>query len=302
LANILSQYQSAIKASGDGIGLVNCDSPHYHSTQINSELGCPTIRYKHVNCTVSSAVAIVNFIPAGPGASIDATVAAELRDCCGELALRDELAVVIVAGSGDTFAVGRAEPPGDVRDAPMLRRIAWLDSLRVADTIAALPMPVIAQLNGDAIAHGLEIALAADIRVASPSARLGTGNPTQDGFPFDGATQRLPRLIGPAHARDLLYTGRNLTARAAREIGLVNQVAPMGRLDEFVGALADEIAAAAPIASRFAKEAVLSGADLTLEQSLRLEADLSIMLQSTDDRAEGLRSFRDKRAPQFTGR
>ena len=125
--------------------------------------------------------------------------------------------------------------------------------------------------------------------------RLGAGEPDRDGFPFDGMTQRLPRLVGPALARDMLLTGRTLSAAEALDFGLVNRVAPRDALEETAAEIAEQIIAAAPIAARYAKEAVAADAgDLPLAQGLRLEADLSIILQSTDDRAEGLRSFRRK--------
>ena len=114
-------------------------------------------------------------------------------------------------------------------------------------------------------------------------------------------TQRLPRLVGPAMARDMLLTGRTLSAAEALDFGLVNRVAPRDALEETAAEIAEQIIAAAPIAARYAKEAVAAAGDLPLAQGLRLEADLSIILQSTDDRAEGLRSFAEKRAPRFTG-
>lgn len=114
-------------------------------------------------------------------------------------------------------------------------------------------------------------------------------------------TQRLPRLVGPAMARDMLLTGRTLSASEALGVGLVNRVVSRDSLDETAARLTEQIIAAAPIAARYAKEAVAAAGDLPLAQGLRLEADLSIILQSTDDRSEGLRSFAEKRAPRFTG-
>ena len=163
-------------------------------------------------------------------------------------------------------------------------------------------MPVVAALNGDALAHGLELALAADLRIAIADAQLGAGHPTADGFPYDGATQRLPRLAGPAVARDLLFTGRTLTADEALSVGIVNRVVPAEHLDNTVAELMSTIAAAAPIAARYAKEAVTAAGNLPLTQGLRLEADLNIILQTTADRAEGLRSFAEKRPPLYHGR
>ena len=293
------------------VGLVNSDRPHYHSilrplNTTTTDPGWPVIRYQHITCTISPPFATIEIASRGVAASINPAVAADLRDCCGELALQDSVAVVTITGTGtgagNVFAVGRESPPDEVRRAPMPERIAWLDSLRVSQAIAALPMPVIAKLNGETTGHGLELALAADIRVAAESVNIGAGSLAALGFPFDGATQRLPRIIGPAHARDLLLTGRLLTAQEAADIGLVNRAVPSWELDDIVAKLANEISAAAPIASRFVKEAVGASGDLNLGQGLRLEADLSIILHSTDDRSEGLSSFHEKRSPQFTGR
>ncbi len=249
--------------------------------------------------TVSTAAIT---LPASHGpCTITADVAAELRDCCQNLMLEDELRAVTISSCGDAFAVGRMKPPSDVRTAPVMKQLDWQTAMGVASAVAALPMPVIAVINGDAIAHGLELALAADLRIAAATACLGAGDPLRDGFPFDGATQRLPRLVGPALARDLLFTGRTLSAREALEFGLVNRVAPPEGLDDVVANLVSTIVASAPIAARYAKEAVAAAGDLTLTQGLRLEADLSVILQTTDDRAEGLGAFAEKRSPQFQG-
>ena len=276
--------------------------------------GRPLIRYRYIAAALAPPQAEITIAPGCPAdaITITAAVAAELRDCCAELSLRDDIAVAIITGAASTnadagadanpaFAVGRANPPADIRQAPMPQRIAALDALAVADAVAALPMPVIAKINGNAIAHGLELSLAADLRIAADTARLGCGGLDEYPFPFDGATQRLPRLVGPGRARELLLTGRLLTADEALDIGLVNRVVPAAQLDAAVADLSAAIAAAAPIASRYVKEAIQSGADLTLQQGLRLEADLSILLHSTADRAEGLRAFHEKRPPVFTG-
>ena len=228
--------------------------------------------------------------PAADGCSIDAAVAAGLRDCCAALQLQDDIRVVTLAGAGPVFATGRCQPSPEAPDA-----------FRVADALAALPMPVVAILNGDALAHGLELALAADLRLAADTARLGAGSLVDDGFPYDGATQRLPRLVGPALARDLLFTGRVLSAAEALDIGLVNRIAPTGDLEAVAADLVAQIAAAAPVAARYAKEAVAAAGDLALCQGLRLEADLSVLLHTTGDRAEGLRAFAEKRPPVFHG-
>ena len=260
------------------------------------------MRYRRINFDRTVSTAAIT-LPASDGrCTITEEIAAELRDCCQGLMLEDELRVVTISGSGRSFAVGRMTPTSDFLASPMAAKWgAWQDALGVASAVAALSMPVIAVINGDAIAQGLELALASDLRVAVDTARLGAGDPLRDGFPFDGATQRLPRLVGPALARDMLFTGRTISAREALEFGLLNRVAPPEGLDDVVADLVSTIAASAPIAARYAKEAMAAAGDLTLAQGLRLEADLSVILQSTDDRAEGLRAFAERRPPQFKG-
>ena len=150
--------------------------------------------------------------------------------------------------------------------------------------------------------QGLELALAGDLRIAAEEAQLGISETGKLSFPWDGGTQRLPRLVGPAWALDMALTGRMVSAQEALGLGLVNRVAPGERLEEATEELAAQVLAAAPIAARYAKESVGKGMDMTLGQGLRLEADLSVILQSTADRVEGLASFKERRKPKFRGK
>ena len=259
------------------------------------------MRYQTITCERTRFQVTLALPRAGSGVTISERAAEELVDCCRELSQDDELRVVTITGEGDTFATGREKLTGDLLDAALAERMAWFGKMSVANAVSRLPMPVLAILNGDATAHGLEVALAADLRIAADSARLGAGAPAKDGFPFDGMTQRLPRLVGPALARDMLLTGRALSATEALHCGLVNRAVPRSALEETTAAMVEQIIAAAPIAARYAKEAVMAAGDLSLAQGLRLEADLNIILQSTDDRVEGLQSFAERRAPRFTG-
>ena len=166
--------------------------------------------------------------------------------------------------------------------------------LSVAGALATLPVPVLVAVNGDATGHGLELALAGDLRVSAETAQFALWEPGQPALPWDGGTQRLPRLVGQAWALDMALTGRRLSAGEALRIGLVNRVVPAEELEAATASLAESILASAPVAARYGKEAVRKGLDLTLEQGLRLETDLSVILQSTDDRAEGISSFKER--------
>ena len=226
------------------------------------------------------------------GNRIDAAMAAEVRELCADLSADGSLRVVVLTGSGPVFSTGRDAPAS----------AAQLAEMQAAMAVASLPMPVVAALNGDATDHGLELALAADIRVADSGARFGFSPPSAGSFPYDGGTQRLPRLVGPGWARDMLLTGRLIGSAEALSIGLVNRVTAAGE-DALQPALdlAAEIKAGSPLGARYAKEAVALGSELTMGQALGLEADLNVILQSTADRGEGIASFLQRRAPAFTG-
>ncbi len=167
-----------------------------------------------------------------------------------------------------------------------------------AGLVASIRKATIAFIEGDCLDEAFELALACDIRIAGPQALFGLGHVRRGALPQGGGTQRLTRLVGRAHALRMLLTGDSLDAEEALRIGLAQRV---GTLEEAI-ALAERIASAAPIAVEYAKEAVVQGVDLALAQGLRLEADLSFLLQSTSDRGEGLRSFRERTPSRYEGR
>ena len=214
----------------------------------------------------------------------------ELRGVCEAIAQDDAVRLAVITGAGESFCAGdEEEPPGLSNDASVEQIRAYLDLRRAASFLGGVEKPLIAAINGDALGHGLELALACDIRVAASDAKLGMTQIRQGTIPWDGGTQRLPRIVGRAWATDMLLNGRIVDAEEALRIGLVHQMLPPedmpGRLEQ----MASTMAALAPIATRYAKEVVLKGMDMTLEQGLRLETDLNVILQTTRDRAEGSR-------------
>ena len=165
-----------------------------------------------------------------------------------------------------------------------------------------LSKPVIAAIEGHAVAGGLELALWCDMRVAAESAVLGVFC-RRWGVPLiDGGTVRLPRLIGMGHAMDLILTGRAVTAREALAMGLVNRVVPPEQLLPEALAFARKLAAMPAFAVKMAKHSLNFGVDLALDAALRLEVECCAQCFSTDDQREGMRAFLEKRKPVFTGR
>jgi enoyl-CoA hydratase len=241
------------------------------------------------------------------GSAISERIAFELRDVCDQVDQDDAVWVAVITGKDEAFCLGSRHAHGSAPlttglNAPTADALLQaMRSLRVAGRVAAVQKPIIAALNGDAIDQGLELALACDIRIASSQARLGLTQVKDGLLPWEGGTQRLPRLIGRGRAMEMLLTSRVVSAHEALEMGLVNQVVEPGKALERAMEMASAIASYGPIAARYLKEAVLKGMDLTLEQGLRLEADLNFILQSTADRAEGIRSFLERRKPQYKG-
>ena len=209
----------------------------------------------------------------------------------------DDVWAVVLDSYGDNFCLG-SDPDAL---AALSRDNIVIDALRLAQRVAEIEKPVICAIQGSAYDQGLEVALASDVRIADATARFRMGHILTGGMPWDGGTQRLPRLIGPSRAHDMLLTGRELDASEALEFGIVNEAVDPGAASRRAHEVAGAIANHGPIAMRYLKEAVLCGLDGTLEQGLRLEADLSFLLQSTDDRREGIESFLQRRDPTYRG-
>ena len=226
----------------------------------------------------------------------------ELTACFGELARAEDARVIIVTGTGErAFSAG-----ADIREfvAPQVP-VRFRDSRRRVDFRAAMdrcPQPIIAAIRGFALGGGLELALACDIRIAGEDSQLGLTEVNLAIIPGGGGTQRLPRLVGRGKALEMILTGARVDAREAFRIGLVERVVPATEVLSSAQALARTLAEKAPVALRYAKEAVVKGLGVPLEDGLRLENDLATLLRTTDDRVEGAKAFLEKRAPKWTGK
>lgn len=249
----------------------------------------PTLRL-----TAADRIATITLSRPDARNAVNERMAQELRDACERIRQDDDIRVAILTGEGAAFCIG-AEIDGDALAPDDLAR------LKAADAIAAIEKPTIALINGDALDQGLELALACDIRIAASHAKFGLTQVGSGIIPWDGGTQRLTRLIGQSRAMQLILTSRQIDAAEALNIGLLNHAAEPAEAADYAANLAAAIAAHAPIAARYLKETLLKGADMTLSQGLALEADLSVILQSTADRAEGIASFLHRRPPHYRG-
>jgi enoyl-CoA hydratase len=213
-----------------------------------------------------------------------------------------DVRAVVVTGAGDrAFSAGSHVKEFESQRGPNGRERHALES-GIADRLARLPMPTIAAIEGNALGGGLELALCCDIRVASETSRLGLPEVRLAVTPGAGGTQRLPRVVGAARAKELILTGRVLTADEAERIGLVSRLVPAGKAREAADEIASEIAARGPVAVREAKRLVDLATDADLATGLAAELDASDRVFATDDMLEGAEAFFGKREPQYRGR
>jgi enoyl-CoA hydratase/carnithine racemase len=236
-----------------------------------------------------------------PMNALNEQVQEELRAAADEAASNDEVRAVVVYGGEKVFAAGAdIKQMRDMSYTDMAARAGALSSS--LDSLSRIPKPVVAAITGYALGGGCELALACDWRVAADDAKLGQPEITLGIIPGAGGTQRLPRLIGPARAKDLIMSGRFVDAAEALSIGLVDKVVPAADVYEAALAMVRPFTNGPAQALRAAKLAVDGGLDLTLASGLAWESQLFTGLFATEDRREGMVAFVEKRKPTFTGK
>jgi len=232
----------------------------------------------------------------------------EILDVCDQARRDPEVRVVILTGAGEkAFCTGldlkeRAKEVDETTlfDKRRARNLPGIHSHHQA--VAAIDKPTIAAVRGWTVAGGLEMALACDIRVAAEDAKLGMMEVRRGRLGGAGGTQRLPRLIGTAKALEICLTGEPVNAAEAYRIGLVNRVVPADQLMAAAEEIAGKICLGAPLSLIAIKEAITKGVELPLEEGLKLESELAMLLSNTEDQKEGSRAFAEKRPPQWKGR
>lgn len=215
------------------------------------------------------------------------------------LSIDDETRCIVITGSEKAFVAG-----ADIKEMAdqTTTQITLSQSRERWRVISSCPKPVIAAVNGFALGGGCELAMHADIIIAGNSAKFGQPEVKVGIMAGGGATQRLPRAIGKFKAMKMLLTGDHISAQEAYEMGLVSELAEDENVVARALEMAQQIAALPPLAIRQTKEAVLAGADCSLDAGLTLERKAFDILFDTDDQKEGMRAFAEKRKPLFTGK
>jgi enoyl-CoA hydratase/carnithine racemase len=244
---------------------------------------------EYVRLEVDGAIGTIR-LERPPMNALNAQVQEELRAVAAEITERRDIRAAVIYGGPKVFAAG-----ADIKE---MRDMAYTDMVDRAgalqssfDAVAKIPKPVIAAITGYALGGGCELALTADFRVCGDNAKLGQPEILLGIIPGAGGTQRLPRLIGPARAKDLCFTGRFVDAQEALAIGLVDRVVPADDVYPTAVEMASRYASGPAYAIRAAKEAIDGGLDVTLDAGLSIERKLFAALFATEDRGIGMTSF-----------
>ena len=232
-------------------------------------------------------------------------LATVLNAALGRAAEDDSVHVVVLTGAGRAFcaggdlgAIGKGREAGDVSQLEPILRAGMAAVLRMR----TMPQPVIAAVNGPAAGAGMNIALAADIRISAEDAVFGQNFTKVGLFPDYGGTFFLPQLVGPSKAAELFYTGEMIDARTALQLGLVNRVVPTAQLAMEVKALAEKIAQGPQVAIRAVKRVLFTNQREALERALDAEVEQQMKCFASEDCLEGIKAFLEKRTPHFQGR
>ncbi len=258
--------------------------------------------YDNLLFEVSEKIARITFNRPNVLNALNRKTMDELGDCLKTVRADDAIRVLILTGAGEKAFVAGADINELSQQTPVDGREFTLYGQEIIHRLETLGKPAIAAINGFALGGGCELALACTLRIASRNAKLGQPEVKLGLLPGYGGTQRLPRLCGKGVAHELILTGEMISAEDALRVGLVNRVVEPGELLATAEAIAKKIIANAPLAVKYAMEAVEHGMEMPQEEGLYLEATLFGLCCATQDMREGTRAFLEKRPPKFEGR
>lgn len=233
--------------------------------------------------------------------ALNAATIQELDDCL--LSLRDDASVraIVLTGEGDRAFIAGADITEFSRLTPATARELARRGQALCDRLERATKPVVAAVNGFALGGGLELAMACTLRVAAETAKLGQPEVNLGLLPGYGGTQRLPRLVGPGRALEMLLTGEPVDAHEAWRLGLVNRVVPADRVLDEARELAGLLASKPPLVMQYILDAVRSGMQMSLQDACEQEATLFGLVVATEDMREGTQAFLEKRRARFKG-
>ena len=255
----------------------------------------------NVLCSINHRVALVTINRPDKLNALDGPTRSRFLEVMHDLRHNDDVRVVVVTGAGEKAFIAGADI-GEFEGRTAVDQYRVMNEPTIFDYVDEFPKPVIAMINGYALGGGCELALACDIRIASAKAKLGQPEINLAIIPGGGGTQRLPRLVGLGTAYKLLFTGEIIRADEALRIGLVDEVVPPEELSDRVMALAGTIAEKSPVALQLMKQAVRASVRSPLDEGLRLETTLFGVAFASEDKAEGVAAFLEKRPAEFKGR
>ncbi|MFZ5633501.1 MAG: enoyl-CoA hydratase-related protein [Bacillota bacterium] len=258
--------------------------------------------YETLKLSREGHIAILAFNRPEAMNALSTQTARDLLAALEELEQDGEVFAVVLTAEGDrAFCVG-----ADLKERKTMSRGDMKKQralfVKTFTAVAEFPKPLVAAVNGFALGGGCEFALCCDFIIASEKAAFGLPEVGLAIIPGGGGTQLLPRVIGRNKAKELIFTGRRISAREAYDIGLVNHVAPAEKLMEKTMEIMQEITKNGPIALQQAKRAINLGVELELHTALALEAECYNVCLATEDRDEGLKAFNEKRKPVYKGR
>ncbi len=257
--------------------------------------------YRNVRLEKEGRVGIITIARSEKLNAIDAGVKRELLRALEEWRHDDGVRVVVLTGEGEKAFVAGADIQEFAKRSVMEQREV-MRTLDFYDAFDLYPKPTIAMINGYCLGGGCELALACDLRIMVEGAKIGQPEINIGLVPGGGGSQRLPRLVGYGQALRMVLTGERIDAQEALRMGLVEMLVPRGELRAKTMEVANTIAEKSPVALRLAKEAVKMALRTGLDEGLRREAAMFLVAFSSEDKAEGVAAFLEKRKPEFKGR